>query len=131
MGKVMQSTNDAMNIAEIWCGDNGLVLNKQKTECVVFTTNRSNICVPDNFCHGNVIFVIEDTTKFLGLHLDSQLNWNKHIYELNKKLCSIIYSLNVLKHHVNLDILKIIYHANFRSVLSYGLIFWGGCGHAK
>ena len=68
---------------------------------------------------------IAENTKFLGVYLHEHLDWSFHISQLIKKLNSICYGIRVAGKYMNEKTLKILYFANFESVLKYGIIFWG------
>ena len=48
------------------------------------------MCFPPNYNRGLKIDIdtlkLKETTKYLGLLLDSKLTWEDHIQELNKKM---------------------------------------------
>ena len=67
-----------------WFQVNKLSLNTSKTKFMVFT-NKScddiySVCM--NGLHLSRVFV----TKFLGVHMDSKLNWNDHINIVRNKI---------------------------------------------
>jgi hypothetical protein len=70
-----------------------------------------------------------DSTKFLGLTLDSLLSWRKHIEAIIPKLNAATFAIRVLQPLLSLDSLKLIYYSYFHSILSYGIIFWGNTPH--
>lgn len=112
---------------ENWCDSNKLILNTKKTECVLFfTTSKANISLPSELLHENYSIKINRGVKFLGVQIDCNLKWEDHVVSLNKKLNSVIYQLNVLRQQVDKETMLTVYHANFASLASYGLIFWGG-----
>ena len=88
-GKNINDLSSKMNLAlkdiQEWLCANKLSLNVLKTHYMVFTTQRK--VVPDIKL---VIFnsVIERVyvTKFLGVQIDSKLNWKDHIKYIRKKL---------------------------------------------
>lgn len=114
-----------------WCTENMLLLNEHKTECIIFSTDKSKRAYPKDITGSNYNITVGKSVRFLGVTVDNNLKWYNHIEELNNKLKSVIYSMNVLKKHVNLDVLKIIYFSNFQSLLSYGIIFWGNSQHVN
>jgi hypothetical protein len=69
--------------------------------------------------------------KFLGLILDDTLNWKKHIEQLVNKMSSACYALRNLRPLLSQDTLKTVYYACLHSLLSYGIICWGGSSQAK
>ena len=66
-----------------------------------------------------------ENTKFLGLQIDSKLNWKAHVHNLSKKLNSSLFALRVLHTKIDAASIKQIYFAVFQSHLSYGILFWG------
>lgn len=100
------------------------MMNITKTEAVVFSTDRNQTELPTMIKDE---ISISSSVKFLGLYIDKHLKWNDHLEYLTKRLNSVIYTVNVLRTKVDLATLKLIYFANFQSLLSYGIIFWGSC----
>ena len=65
------------------------------------------------------------STKFLGIWLDDQLNWNTHVGIIHKKLQNRLGLLKRSKHFLSSHCLRIVYFAQFQSVMSYGIVVWG------
>ena len=70
---------------------------------------------------------IEPSThvKYLGILIDSFLNWNFHIDELSTKLSSAVGMLAKIRHYINMKTLSMVYHGIFSSLLLYGSQIWG------
>ena len=64
-------------------------------------------------------------TKFLGVWLDENLNWNEHLTRLIPKIKRNLNLLKVSKQLLNVDVKRIIYHAHIYSHLKYGISVWG------
>lgn len=111
--------------AQDWFKSNRLLLNNNKTKVLLFRTKQFKIEKPGTLTFGQSNTELVEHTKFLGIHLDEFLNWSNHILELNKKLSSVCYGIRVTAKYMNERTLKILYYANFESVLKYGIIFWG------
>jgi hypothetical protein len=62
--------------------------------------------------------------------MTNTLSWNNHIDLLIKKLSKACYILRNAKTYMSASSLKMIYHANFHVVMSYGIIFWGNSSHS-
>lgn len=71
------------------------------------------------------LLVQVNEVKFLGMDLDSALNWKKHICELTKKLNSANFVLRQLKQTVKREILIKVYYALVYSKMVYGINAWG------
>jgi hypothetical protein len=63
--------------------------------------------------------------QFLGLQIDNNLNWKRHIEYIIPKLSSACFTMRTNVPLMRVDTLKLVYYAYFHSVLSYELIFWG------
>ena len=74
---------------------------------------------------GNTKIQFVKETKFLGIWVDENLNWNAHTSKLITRLKRNTQLLS--NHHNFLDTftLKLIYHAQIQSHSNYGLILWG------
>lgn len=80
------STQSGIRIVEKWCDETGLSVNPDKSEIVIFTKNRLMNGYRNPKIFGKEI-MNTNQTKYLGIILDSKLNWSKHIdYRLNKCL---------------------------------------------
>ena len=100
--------------AEAWFKSNMLCLNPDKTTMSLFTLRRGF----DNFADSPV--------KFLGVHLDRTLTWNRHIEMTCKRLSGSIFGLRVLSTSVSTDMLRTAYHALCQPIMTYSLLNWGG-----
>ena len=60
---------------EGWCLSNKLILNYTKTFQVIFKSNNKQILDPEQhqIKLGNQVLVTQNSTKFLGIHLDESI----------------------------------------------------------
>ena len=65
-------------------------------------------------------------TRFLGVTFDSQLNWNAHITQLQKKLKVSFATIKRISEYIPSSNHKNIYHTIFESHLLYCISVWGG-----
>ncbi|XP_046672421.1 uncharacterized protein LOC124362170 [Homalodisca vitripennis] len=73
------SSYTALNMAIQYCYGNDLVVNPSKTNQIAFGRRASEVpTIPD--------VSIEDHLKFLGVTVDTELNWINHVDNLSKKL---------------------------------------------
>ena len=72
-----------------------------------------------------VIKQVHDT-KFLGVTIDENLNWDKHIKHLKQKLYHSVSTLSLLRKNLPQDLYKDIYFTLFESHLTYCISVWGG-----
>jgi len=65
------------------------------------------------------------TAKFLGIWVDDELEWDKHIDYISKKIASGSYVINATKRILTSNNLKLLYFSLVHSHLSYGTLIWG------
>ncbi|XP_054276461.1 uncharacterized protein LOC128995464 [Macrosteles quadrilineatus] len=113
-----------------WCSENHLVLNSSKTKLMEFY-NRKKPEPPPILTLDGVLLETCSETKYLGLHITENLNWGTHVDAIAPRLSSVTYLLFRLQKLVDIEILLKVYYGCFHSIISYGLVFWGGCSEAK
>ena len=62
--------------------------------------------------------------KYLGINIDSNLNWKEHMNAIVIKLNRANSILSKLRYFVQSSTLKSIYHAIFESHFNYASIVW-------
>ena len=81
--------------------------------------------IPNDIIINDINLKQVDSTKFLGLHIDSDLSWKTHINFLCKILSRNTGILNKLKHFFPSHILQTIYSTLISPYLNYGILAWG------
>ena len=66
-----------------------------------------------------------DSYKYLGVFFDKDLNWKTHIDYISNKISKSCGILAKLRHCLEIDTLREVYHALIHSYLRYGIIAWG------
>ena len=64
-------------------------------------------------------------TKFLGVTIDEDLNWDHHITDLKRNLYYALSTINRIKHFVPIKFHKDLYYTLFESRLCYCISAWG------
>ena len=106
-----------------WFKANKLTLNLNKSVMLVFGGNSHTYL--NELRIGGCEITIEKATKFLGVWIDSELNWNEHISRLILKLKNRLGLLKCSKNFLNPHCMKVLYYAQIHSNLSYCLSMWG------
>ena len=116
-----------------------LSLHPEKTKFMLFT-NQRNVQMPTIFINFNnpgsnttvnpivpmhcINTSEQPYIKFLGVFLDPQLNFKKHISYITSKLSKSLYFLRKTKNILNMRALKFIYYATMHSNLIYAIQAW-------
>lgn len=116
----------AVNKVEKWADSWKIKLSEQKTVQVTFALRNKD---SQYRIHLNGTPVKqEDSTKYLGIHLDSKLIWREHIKQKSAQIRLKIREMNWLigKHSkLKLENKLLIYRAIIRPIWSYGCELWG------
>jgi hypothetical protein len=113
-----------------WIKANKLILNFDKTNFMKFCTNNKT-CVNLNMGFDDKTIEEVETTKFLGLQIDSSLNWKTHIQYIIPKLSSACFAMRTVTSVTKTETLKLDYFAYFHSIMSYGITFWDNSTDSK
>lgn len=107
-----------------WFNANKLILNIEKTINTSFNLPRQEqtvIMLQSSI--GPISHSVH--SKFLGVYIDNNLHWDKHIEEINKKLSKSVFALLTIKKNVGYSAARSVYFAYFNSILEYAIEFWG------
>ena len=63
--------------------------------------------------------------KYVGVLLDSHLEWKYHVNDLSAKLSRAVGMFAKIRYYVSTNTLNMIYHGIFSSLLLYGSQIWG------
>ena len=75
--------------------------------------------------HQNRLLTGTNSTKFLGLELDTNVHWKNHINKISPKLSSACYLIRRMCLSCHINTLRMVYFACFHSIMEFGVIFWG------
>ena len=111
-----------LNTLQDWFLSNKLTLNVSKSVCILFGKQKNT---PLNIRLGGEEIPQVKDTKFLGMWIDEELNWNTHVSHLILKLKAKLNLLRAGKNMLGKHALKVVYYAQIHSHISYGLGMWG------
>ena len=80
---IWDRTRKTINTIVNWCHTKELSFSALKTKIVMFTWNRKRSLRPIKV--ENTTLPLSNSAKFLGVTLDSKLNFNEHILNITKK----------------------------------------------
>ena len=123
-----EMTQKSLEHINSWCKENGLSLSALKTHSVMFTWRRNwrdQLSKPLQI--DNTEIEIRNSTKFLGVTLDSKLSWNEHIDQKCKKAKGILLQCRRAIGPCwgfSPKTMKWIYTALVRPTLTYAAMTW-------
>ena len=126
MNILSERTQMAVKIVENWCTEVGLTVHPDKSETVIFTKNRNLTGFENSRIFGREI-ALKNEAKYLGIMLDSKLNWSKHIqYRLGKCLRIFWCCRSAIGKTWGLSPKNVlwIYNAIVKPMLAYGSFLW-------
>ena len=122
----IQSTfQQDLNALNNWFYDNGLIVNCSKTNILLFGTNKRLVNV------NNLTLKLDETTishniasiKYLGLIMDSNLNWHDHIDYIASKVSSRLGLLGRIRKYISVDTCKQL-HCSLQPLYEYCTVVW-------
>ena len=122
--KMKKQVNYDLRNLNNWLNPNKICLNVDKTEVVLLKSLKKQT---DSALHvklnGKRLYPT-DSVKYLGILIDKNLNWHHQISNVAAKLNRANAMLSKIRHFVNFNTLKSIYHAILESHLNYLLKVW-------
>ena len=108
-----------------WCNANELQINPEKSTSIIFPP-KLNLPRPEvNFIYNTSSISLCDSTKYLGVTIDSTLNFKPHIIALEKRVSRSVGILSKLRFLFPSSTLLRLYYALAQPHLVYGLPIWG------
>ena len=118
--------NDDLRQLSNWFKVNKLSLNIGKTNYILFSCKNNKTIDEENHLQiDNVNIQRVNTTTFLGIHIDSKLQWHEYINHVKKKISSGLYALNTSKYVLQQTHMKTLYYSLIHPYLNYGCLLWG------
>ena len=120
---VLDLQND-LDLLSDWCDVNGIRANTDKTKIMVFgTQNMQKKLPPFSFKFGNSPLHSVQSYKYLGVTLDSQLNYNLHVSRVIGSVTSRLRQFQRMRSFLNTKAALMVYKNMLLPVLEYGDIF--------
>lgn len=135
--EAFRCAQEGLNQVSDWLSNNSLALNGIKTKYMTFSIdsrgqptglklilhantclNQLHCCCPD--------LVLTDTVKYLGVMLDSNLNFRHHLELVTGRIRKLLFVFKTLRHLTDHKILKLVYLSLCQSLLGYCISSWGG-----
>ena len=125
---LLEMANRELEKLSNWFKANKLHLNTKKTNFIVFNGPKPVIGQPNTYSnlvinHKPISQVT--STKFLGIFIDSNLNWSAHIDHVSSKLARSVGIINKVKSLFPISVLINLYFTLIYPHLLYCILVWG------
>ena len=125
---VQNALQESLNDVSHWCQNNQMVLHPKKTKSMTITTRQKR--QRNNF---KMSLYLENTPieqvsehRVLGVTIDEEFRWHKHINNVCKTVSRNLFLLSQLKHYVESDARKLFFDAHVLSHINYSSVIWRG-----
>ena len=109
-----------------WFKLNKLSLNIKKTNFMIFKNKHNNNPTPDFKLQIDNNYIEKvDTTKFLGVLIDSNLTWKAHTSHISKIVSKYNGIIRKIRQFLNIESLHTLYNTLVLPYLSYCTLVWG------
>jgi hypothetical protein len=139
--EVYGRAEEGLRLVKNWLDTNLLTLNVAKTNYMTINiTNRGDDYVRDKTigihncdpeitvitpCNCPIIKKVK-SSKYLGVLINERLDWKDHIAATADRLRGTVHVFKEIRNMLPLKTLKTIYFALVHSIISYGIVGWGG-----
>ena len=119
-------TTDLSNF-KMWCNRNKLTLNVKKTKYTIFgLKSQTKEILNHNLFIDNTKIDRVNTYKYLGITLDANLNYNKHLENVIKSISYKYLLLAKIRKYITVEVAIRIYKTMILQILEYGDILFDG-----
>ena len=119
--ETLKSSNvqESLLILQRWCGENGMLLNTEKTKVMLITTRQKRITLDVSLLslsYNKIDLQLTAGDKILGVYIDENFQWDNHSKYICKKVSSYIWLLSKIKSYLTLEHRLIFYNAYIRGL---------------
>lgn len=106
-----------------------LKVNSSKTSTVYFKPSQRPPEAEPTAVIDDKVIDNRPNAKFLGLLVDSQLNWSNHVDMISARISSGLFVLRNIVRVCSSQTALSVYYALIQSHISYGITVWGSCSN--
>ena len=127
VNSLLHSMNLHLSNLHNWCAANKLIINPSKSSCLIIPPNSKSLALDSKLTLSlnNTRIEIVDECKYLGVTLDTKLNFHPHIKSIEHKLSRATGIISKLRSTLPKKALTHLYYAFVHPQLLYGLPVWG------
>jgi hypothetical protein len=120
---LLYSLSCYLNMILDWSNYNKLSINLKKTKWIFFTNRK--VLIPKLYLNDIEIENVR-SFKYLGFHMDERLNYKTHVKYIKTRLSRVKYLSRRIRPYLTIESARCIYYGLVHSIVSYGLLVWGG-----
>ena len=126
--EIEQSLQADLNNLAQWCSSNKLTINTKKTKTMTFGTPQQTKRMQNvRFTLNEQVLGLVESYKYLGVTLDQNLNFQKHVKSIIKTLSYKIYLLSKIRPFLTEKAAVLIYKSMVLPYIDYGDTFYFSC----
>ena len=125
---VENNLQHSLNLLKMWCLENGMIINIDKTKLMLISSRQKKKCMKDNKLaieYDNFDLQLTSCEKVLGVHIDDNLTWTNHFQHVSKKISSYLWLLFQIKSYLSLQHRVLFYNAYIKPHFEYCCVIWG------
>ena len=128
-----QVLNNELKSVHFWLSANKLTLNVNKSRytCMLFSKHKNTQMAKLNLQINNSNIQSTSEFNFLGLHINTKLDWDTHVDVVGNKISRVSGIIKKLQLIFPREILLTIYNALILPHINYCLLSWGSGSAAK
>ena len=123
--------NSELKSVHLWLSANKLTLNLNKSKYMLFSKHKNTQLPKLNLQINNSNIQSTSEFNFLGLHINTKLNWDTHVNVIGNKISRVIGIIKKLQIIFPKEILLSIDNALILPHINYCLLSWGSGSVAK
>ena len=117
----------ALNLLRIWCRQNGMVLNTDKTKVMLITSRQKRLSMHNpvlSLTYSDIDIKMTHADKILGVHVDDNLMWNNHFQHVSKKISTYLWLLSKIRFYLSVEHRLMFYNAYIKPHFVYCSTVW-------
>ena len=127
LDELKEKIERSISAAEVWYNKNNMKINPTKTEIVIFNSKKQNNEIQIQVPHSLKIITPKPYIKILGVHIDSSLNFVKHINLLKRRTMNTTRNLHRINDLIPIEKRLILYNALVSVQWNYCDVIYNGC----
>ena len=129
LAEIERSLNKDLQTLSNWLSVNKLSLNLTKTHTMLFTLNNRLKQYKPQIKIDNTEIESTTSTTFLGVIIDQNFSWSKHLTHLANKISKAIGILKKASHAFNKATLRTLYYSFVHPYFNYCVLIWGNAAN--